>query len=228
MKKILIILLLLMVAIVPVFAIKFSIGASFDLGLSIVRGDHIDDIYDITGLFNDTGNSEDMDINLFSYSPKIDALIELNEYLAIETGVGYRNSKCTYEFTYSDAVENIDFLRTEIVIPVMARFQIPYAGDSKIFFASIGPKVCIPISFYYFYKVEGVTNGQFTVDNAPVILDVAFSLGNDFRISRSNYLGIRVNYDLNILKPHSFGKDTFLFNTRHDVLSATLSCRWVI
>lgn len=53
-----------------------------------------------------------------------------------------------------------------------------------------------------FYKASfNVTGIDFSENASAVNLDIAFSLGSEYRIAGAHYVGLRLGYDLNVLSP---------------------------
>ncbi len=220
--------LILLLLPVSVFAIDYSVGGSIDLGLSVVRGGYRNNLGDIQEVFVDAGRGSDAEVNYFAYAPKVDVLLEFNDNFALETGVGYRNAKSEFDFTYSNAKQKTTFSRDELVLPAMLRAQFTYSRNNKVMFLSVGPKLGIPLSDDYFREsLSGALYGTVIIESAPVFLDLGISVGQDHRLGRSTYFVFRANYDINLLEPFKVDSATsnVLGELRHDVISITLGFR---
>ncbi len=221
-------LVLLLCVPISTFAMDISVGGSFDLGLSVVRGGYRNNLGDIQEMFSDAGRESYAKVNYLAFAPKVDVLLEFNENFGLETGVGYRNAKSDFDFEYSDGIQYTSFIRNEVLIPVMFRGQFSYDRDSKVMFLSVGPKLGIPLDNEYFSEtLRGALNGTIKFPAAPVFLDLGISIGQDYRVGNNTYFGIRANYDINLLEPFKVDDVTSsaLGELRHDVLSVSVGFR---
>jgi len=117
-------------------AIEVSLGVSAGFGIPFFRGK---DAKDFTSLLeNDTGSKEST--SSFSTPVRIDLMIEVLPFLAIETGLGFENTVINYgEFIYSSTLIN----KSQIYIPIMLRGQYEY--KIGVTYVAVGVKLGIPL-----------------------------------------------------------------------------------
>jgi len=180
-------------------AIEISIGASSGFERSIFRGSDAN----VFGNLNDLDHQSDI---------QFDVMVEILPFLALETGIGYSHTKITDydvdmsfhpDFPFGGGMDidinegNIVFFKHGFTIPIMLRGQ--YEFSRVLIYGSVGPKLFIPISDYV-YKVSSDFPAGF-FKNSNFVLDLGFALGVEFRVGDANYLGLRANYDLNLISP---------------------------
>ncbi len=235
MKRIVLVLILMAIVVAPALAIDISVGGSFGLGLPILRGSDYDDVQKTLESFEDAGG--DLDEDKIAFYPQIDAVISMIPFLSLETGVGFLSSKETQSVSIMGATVDTDFMRTEIVIPTMVRGSFEYPlqlglASAGVTYISVGTKLGIPLASYMTYKgdIPGASFDQ-EIDAAPVVLDVAFAIGQEFRLGEKNYIGIRVAYDLNVLAPYDEedvdAVSSDLSDLRHDNLLFGITYRYM-
>ena len=217
LNKLLCVIIILLAINTSLYAIEISVGISADVGSPIFRGDdyigYVASLYDM-GLKNGSG---------FSYRVGIDLMLEIMPFFAIETGFGYGSSRLRLnDMNTSDKfplIESKDplFDRTGFTIPLMLRGQ--FESGIMLLYGSIGPKFFIPTSDYVAVDYEKGGEAilpQGYIENNDFAIDLGLALGVEVRLGKSSYLGVRFNYDLNLLSPiksiggneeHSFYQD---------------------
>ena len=191
------------------YAVEYSLGFSTGGGFPIFRGeDGIDYIKNI----DDTISALDDDPfkRKVTTDTSIDVLVAFLPYLALETGIGYKFSSymsmgsSLYFGTVTTATASIT--RNEVYIPIMVRGQYEY--EIGVTYLSAGVKLGFGLTDYYDLTVTSVgfpggAGVQGTIKQSPISLDVAFSLGQEFKVKERHFLGLRANYDLNVIAPYA-------------------------
>lgn len=228
MKKIFLVLSIMLIS-TSIYAIEVSVGFSAPgIGLGILRGDGVLNAANLAT--ERSGSSEGMEQKLtISFAPAFQTgiMIEVLPFLALETGIGYTMSTVMYENEYIttvngatvDASAQLLFTKTEITIPFMFRLQHEFRRF--VMYGAVGVKLGIPVSKGYLSEqtlIDGVLNVYFPEDASSVSMDISFSLGGEFRIASSHYLGLRLGYDLNVISPFDAEKYA---DARNQALNAT-------
>lgn len=232
-KTFLCVMLLVIVTSTSVYAVEFTAGLSVQFfGMNNFRGEDAKGmIDDIEGLGYE---------NIFNYAPvaiQADAMLELSPYFAIETGVGFRMFYMFYEgrIQLSDISPSLSghmtfsemaILRFEVVIPIM--FRVQHEFEKVVVYGATGVKLGIPIvNDYIMVDLFGIEE---SLAESKFSMDVAFAVGFEVKISSDTfadrYIGLRVGYDLNVIRPTDpslmgIGDDTY-----HDSFGVTLTTRY--
>ena len=173
------------------YALETSIGTQTGLGV---------------GLWNNNGGQYVIDNpNLIEFN----VMVEFMPYFALETGIDINN------FTL-DSGKNAFGVTTPKVsiftatVPIMFRGQ--YENETGVVYASAGIKLGFA-GGYVATTTMGIFGYPITnyLRDDGFTMDVAFALGYEWRVGDANYLGLRANYDLNVIKQH---KDFSYDNTR--------------
>ncbi len=235
MKRIVSVLILVAIAVTPVLAIDISVGASLGLGLPFLRGSDYEEAQKTLDAFVDAGGS--LDESKLAFAPQIDAVISMIPFLSLETGVGFLSSKETQSVSVMGATVDTEFMRSEIVIPTMIRCSYEYPmqlgmATAGVTYLSVGTKLGIPLGSYMTSKADLPAVGiDQEIDAAPVVLDLAVAVGQEFKLGEKNYLGIRVGYDFNLLAPYDEedpeAVSSDLSDLRHDNLLFGLTYRYM-
>ena len=217
------------------YAIEVSVGASFGAGMPIFRGTNYKDTIDgIKHQFPDAKKTT------FTLIPQIDVMIEFIPFLALETGLGFKYSTLKYVETLDRAEIDVSYTRSKIYIPIMLRGQFEYSLG--VTYISAGIKLGFPVSDYDVTALKDLNYSDQTfehsIDASPFTLDIAFALGQEFRIVTSHYVGVRIGYDLNVVEPFATAsKDDFkngteikafpdYFHWFHDDFTVALTYRY--
>ena len=166
------------------YALETSIGTKI-VGLGV-------------GLWNNNGGQYVIDNPTTLYFD-FDVMVEFMPYFSLETGtiVTFYNLS---EGENAFGIMTPDLSIFAISVPIMFRGQ--YENETGVVYASVGVKVG-----YFFSTI--VTKGTdiigypFNYDYSKddrFSMDVAFALGYEWRLGDANYLGLRANYDLNVIK----------------------------
>ena len=193
------------------YALETSIGLSWGIGGTVNRGEASDDfnaIMEGLGL-----NSSGLPLVLV---PQVNVMLEFTPFLALETGVEVNFSVA---YTYAtDSDENtlfpflsrktIGFHRYAVGVPIMVRGQ--YEWSRVLVYGSVGPKIFGIVSGNYATGDEEFKDYLDMFEDRYFSIDMAFALGVEFRLGDANYLGLRGNYNVNVLAPATFnGKDLY-------------------
>ncbi len=230
MKKKISVLVLFIVMVSASFAVDFSIGTSFGIGFPNLRGSDYEKTIDEMDIAEAKDPGLDFDDEEISLSPRIDVLMEFTPYLALETGLGFKYSQEYYDAVSAAGKIKFKFNRTELYIPIMLRGQIPYAINAGFLtggltFLSAGVKLGTGFGDYYEAEVVSLTEPRYENNKAaPFIMDIALSLGQEFKLGSSHFVGLRVNYDINILQP--FDDEGYAIDLTHDDFTVALSYRY--
>ncbi len=205
LNKLLYIIVALIVVNTSAYALDISLGGAFGVGLPIFRGLDYKKRMGNVGLLKET--FPNFKKTTFAIVPQVDLMLEFIPFLALETGLGFKYST----LNYSDSIQDGDIktggkivTRSEFFIPVMLRSQFEY--KLGVTYISAGVKLGIPVSDYLLQENEYPTlnNKKIIIAKASVFtLDIAFALGQEFKIANSHYLGVRVGYDMNVLRPYA-------------------------
>ena len=205
LNKLLCIIIALIVVNTSAYALDISLGGSFGAGGPIFRGlDYKKSMGNVDLLKETFPNFKK---TTFAIVPQVDLMLEFIPFLALETGLGFKYST----LNYSDSIQAGDIkaggkiaTRSEIFIPVMLRSQFEY--KLGVTYISTGLKIGIPVSDYLLQENEypSFNKKKIIIAKASVFtLDIAFAVGQEFKIANSHYLGIRVGYDMNVLRPYA-------------------------
>ena len=152
----------------------------------------------------------------------INVMLEFLPFIVLEIGLHYNYGG--YAF-HRGATGEVLFLENAIAIPVIARFQ--YEWNRVLLYASVCPKFVIPIADYVIENQIDANLGTLpSIESRNFYIDINFALGIEFRVGKANYIGIRANYDLNVLSPiKSIGgkKVKYFYN---DALTIGLTYRY--
>ncbi len=211
LNKLLCVMIALLAINTSLYAVEISVGASFGAGMPIFHGtDATDMVKSINEVVKE--NPDVMKKITFNLVPQVNVMFEFIPFLALETGVGFKYSTFNYTQKFGDMDTISATTRSEIYIPVMLRGQFEYRLG--VTYLSAGVKLGIPISAYqtqsgkdYNYDTGNIEeikgDDAIMIKAAPFTLDIAFALGQEFRIATSHYIGVRVGYDLNLLRPYA-------------------------
>lgn len=196
MKKILLLCILIISISSMTYALDLSVGGSFGAGIPVFRGD------DSTNLLKSMESGfGDIAMN-FTTKTKIDFMVEIMPYFAIETGIGYKTSSFAYEKDNAEAF----LARLEIFIPIMLRAQYEY--ELGVAYLAAGVNLGFPaFENYYGARVSGLDDN--TAKSSNFDMDISFALGQEFRLGKANYIGLRVAYDLNVVRPYATSGSLF-------------------
>ena len=179
-------------------AVEISVGASSGFGVPFFRGK------DAKGFVSalETMSGTDKPLVSIAIPARIDLMVEILPFLALETGIGYDNVGMMYATTFGFLGESTFVInKSQIYIPVMLRGQYEY--EMGLTYASVGVKLGIPLGDEYLGGFEGLfasTGDVLSLKTSKFSMDVSFAIGQEFRLGDANYLGIRVAYDLNVIQ----------------------------
>ena len=214
LNKILLIIVFLFSVSTTVYAVEISVGGSLGAGVPIVRGQ---DYADRFAGFMDLGYKYKRCRSPYSLSSQFDVMFQFIPYLALETGLGFKYSTEQVAFhngpgTDPGGSDNNYYIwqRSQVHIPIMLRGQYEYKVGVTYF--SAGVKLGVPV--LQDYILEGYTDSVWNEDNqvknsyksSGFALDVAFALGQEFKIGMSHYVGFRFSYDMNVIRPYATSK----------------------
>ena len=218
------------------YAVEYSLGFSVGGGSPIFRGEDdfsktIDDV--ISGLDGDPFKMEG------TFDASMDVMVSFLPYLALETGIGYKYSSYMRMGSGTGLLATTltgSISRSELYIPIMVRGQYEY--KIGVTYLSAGIKMGFGLSDNYLTITEtiGFLGGiQSTIESSPISLDIAFSFGQEFKVKQNHFLGLRVNYDLNVVAPYAVSdrndpKEGTFFNDvdfSHDDFSVEFTYRYV-
>ena len=179
-------------------AVEVSVGGSAGFGVPFFRGK---DAKDFTSMLENMSGSP-YPFMSFSIPARLDLMIEVLPFLAIETGVGYENTGMMYNLSLG-LLKSSTFVinKSQVYIPVMLRGQYEY--KIGVTYLSVGVKLGIPLGEDYLSGFDGVLSGSantYTIKTSDFSMDVSFAIGQEFRLGDANYLGIRIGYDLNVIQ----------------------------
>ncbi len=207
---------------VNAYAVEVSLGTSFQpLGFNFLRGS------DARSFINDM-KSDGLESTLdLLFESRIDVMIEILPYLALETGIGQRLSMNFYDGTIPivegvlEAGARTTIQRLEFTVPIMIRGQ--YEFERQLLYASVGVKLGIPMTNSYVTTSMPLFDIEEDLLDSKFSMDVSFALGLEGRLGDANYLGVRLSYDLNVIKPFDNKEiDDFY----HDSFGAALTYRY--
>ena len=180
-KKLLFVLVVLFAISTASYAVETSIGTKI-IGLGV-------------GLWNNNEGQYAID------NPgtlDFDVMVEFMPYFSLETGA----ILTLYNLSEGENAFGIitpDVSIFAISVPIMFRGQ--YENETGVVYASVGIK-----AGYFFSTMTtkgtdiiGFPNNDYSNDDR-FSMDVAFALGYEWRLGDANYLGLRANYDLNVIK----------------------------
>ena len=221
------------------YAVEYSLGFSTGGGFPIFRGedDYSKNIDDLISSIDDNPFKRKVTIDT-----SIDVMVAFLPYLALETGIGYKFSSYMNMGGSSSILSTTTatgfITRNEVYIPIMLRGQYEY--KIGVTYLSAGVKMGFGLSDYHDLTLTsaGIIGGlgvQATIKQSPISLDVAFSLGQEFKVKERHFLGLRVNYDLNVVAPYAVSdrddpKEGTFFNDvdfSHDDFSVEFTYRYV-
>ena len=192
------------------YGVEVSVGFSVGAGLPIFRGEYVVDYLKGIDDVLSTIEEDSRNTSRVTLDNRVDVMVTFLPYLALETGVGY---KFSYYRTSGVGSQGLimrtaiaEISRSGIYIPLMLRGQYEY--KIGVTYLSAGVKVGFSGMNYHTLKeysgILGLDNlSQGTIKSSPISLDVAFSLGQEFKVKQSHFLGLRVNYDLNVVAPYA-------------------------
>lgn len=215
---------------VNVYAVELSFGLSGSyMSLNLLRGDDAERYIDRLKYLG----MRDMAFFQFFNAAQLDIMLELTPFLALETGVGYGVS--TIKIEGKIYPENLSypinrralFRREEITVPIMLRLQIE--TSYSLLYGSAGVKFGIPLSETY-HSIRSSTFisdiNEVVLDSSEYAMDIAFALGSETRITGANYIGMRMGYDLNLIKPFQSVAIDDDADFYHDDLSFIITYRY--
>ncbi len=211
MKKIVCIAILVTIALTGVFAIDLSVGGSMGLGLSFLGGDDYDEYDEAYKTLESAGLT--VDESRLAFSPQFDVLVAFTPRFSLETGIALLHSKESREFNYMGEILNMEATRTQLTVPALLRTSFEYPVSlgkisAGITYFSAGVKMGIPIDTYMKQRIKTSSppiDAKPEIDSAPFVLDFAIAIGQEFRITKSHHIGLRIGYDFNLTAP--FDKD---------------------
>ncbi len=200
MKKIIAVMIAMFTIGTSVYALEVSVGASVGLGPSFLRGE---DAKTFDKMYS-TVYGKPMGVNFY---PQLDVMVEFLPFLALETGLG---SKIISTVSYQDT-NNPDSVQANFQkflnfnIPIMIRGQYEYSLG--VTYASVGVRLGFNLIGSDYHFLSGLPEGSSTEEaslfkSSPFNMDIAFAVGQEFRLGDANYLGIRIGYDLNVIRPY--------------------------
>ena len=191
------------------YALETSIGIFWGGGSSVNRGEAVDEFSSIMeALGLNTGGGGGL-------VPQINVMLEFTPFLALETGVEvniglgeiYSTDPKNSLFPFLSK-DHIGFGRIGLGVPIMVRGQ--YEWSRVLVYGSVGPKIFGIVSGDYVTANEEFKYILEMVEERYFSIDMAFALGVEFRLGDANYLGLRGNYNVNVLAPATFnGKDLY-------------------
>ncbi len=205
-------------------ATEVSIGASMGPTIAFLRGSHSK--YFVSHAEFKTGDEVPSRVS-FQGRP-VDVMIEFLPYLGMEFGLGIGASVMSYKESdvvikgTCDASSSIrvDIERVEFYMPLMLRAQYEYKVG--VTYISAGFKFCVPMIDYMYQYDENLKtaatviteSSSVVVKSSSFVVDASFAIGQEFRLGYSNYLGIRVGYDLNITPAY---RDNLLLSSTREI-----------
>ena len=251
-SKILLIIVFLFSVSTTVYAVEISVGGSAGGGLPIVRGQ---DYADRFAGFMDLGYKYKRCRAPIAIVSQFDVMFQFIPYLALETGLGFKYSTEQLAFhngpgTDPGGSDNNYYIwqRSQVHIPIMLRGQYEYEllNYQLVTYFSAGAKFGVPV--FQDYILEGYTDSVWNENNqvknsyksSNFALDVAFALGQEFKIGTSHYVGFRFSYDMNVIRPYATSKVNAQgvpseagtmpdgVDLYHDDLTVALTYRYVI
>ena len=190
-------LMLVFVALITIstvsYAVETSLGGSVGYGISYLRGDFRDTITETAEKLSGRDKPSS-----YLIASTIDVMIEILPYLAIETGLGYDEGGISYLEKNNATHSRVIFNNSKLYIPLMLRAQYEY--KLGVTYASVGVKFAFPQGDDFLSITEPLDN-NYGMLNSDFAMDVAFAIGQEFRLGDANYVGVRIGYDLNVLSP---------------------------
>ena len=165
------------------YAVEVSVGTSISLGV---------------GLWNNNGGQYVIDNpDFFDF----DVMVEFMPYFALETGIDFNYVITSFgENAFGVTTPSVSILTG--TVPIMFRGQ--YENETGVVYASAGIKLGYSggsVSVGTITGIFGIPETDYLRDDG-FTMDVAFALGYEWRVGDANYLGLRVYYDLNVIKKH--------------------------
>ena len=186
-------------------AVEISVGGAAGFAVPFFRGKDAKEF--VSAL--ETMSGTDKPFMSIAIPTRLDLMVEILPFLAIETGIGYDNVGMIYTSTFGILGKSTFVInKSQIYIPVMLRGQYEY--EMGLTYASVGVKLGIPLGDEYLGGFEGIlasTGDSYSIKTSDFSMDVSFAIGQEFRLGKANYLGIRVAYDLNVIQ--NFDTDQF-------------------
>jgi len=219
MKKVIFVMIAMFAISTAIYAVEVSVGASIGLGPTFLRGEDaktLDEMYR-------KAYGEPMGVHFY---PQFDVMIEFLPYLALETGLGSKViSAVSYQETGNPNSEQANFQKfLNINVPLMLRGQYEYSlGVSYI---SVGVRLGFDVLGFDYHFSSDLDGSQETIlEGSPFNMDIAFAVGQEFRLGDANYLGIRIGYDLNVVRPYDT-TNIEEFGLFHDDLTFSITYRY--
>ena len=176
-------------------AVEISVGASTGLDISFLRGKDAKDFDSMLETISEESRSSGGGV-----LSKIDLMIEVLPFLAIETGLGYESTGIGYR--HEELFQGVVLNKVQMFVPVMLRGQYEY--KLGVSYASVGVKLGFPLLPYMPYGSDDIYFGFDSpfdeIKSSKFSMDVSFAIGQEFRLGDANYLGIRIGYDLNVIQ----------------------------
>ena len=197
----------------PSHALQISIGASFlGGGFNMNRGD---DYKKFLNSFNPTDEFKKK--STFSFSPAFQANLMFNfsPYFAIETGIGVGVSR-SFHAESSIKKDEITITRIDMIIPLMLRLQ--YSSQNIILYTSIGPNFNMPTTEYP-YTQESNKAEAIESFKSVFTIDMSFAFGAEYMVSKNHYIGVRADYNLNVMPMFSIINNTTSTNKTFEALN---------
>ncbi len=197
-------------------AVDISIGLSAGVGPTFFRGGS-----DLMSTFDtykeEYGSYSGVDV---AYRFQIDILAEFAQFFALETGFGFSHNIKSFETaSYSRFAGNGEgngygileetVQRAQLNIPLMLRLQKAWGGGSAwmVSYLSAGIRLGIPVADFWKFEYSVVSSTASSFDfsyqgtSSSVVWDFCIAIGHEFQLSESNYLGLRIGYDINLSNP---------------------------
>ena len=175
------------------YAVEVSVGGSLGGGIPVMRGDFRDTITETAEKISGRDKPSS-----YLIASTIDVMIEILPYLAIETGLGYDEGGIWYLEKNNATHSRVIFNNSKLYIPLMLRAQYEY--KLGVTYASVGVKFAFPEGDDFLSITEPLDD-NYGMLNSDFAMDVAFAIGQEFRLGDANYLGVRIGYDLNVISP---------------------------
>ncbi len=142
-------------------------------------------------------------------------------FLALETGFGFSYAGLTWDNAGEDPfgwgyynADNGWLERKQVYIPIMVRAQHGYGVGNMymVSYFSIGLKLGIPIGdfmyhdvdYYDYYDSSYDYSYALTLPKSSFALDIPIAVGQEIQFGESHYVGLRIQYDINVVAGHAF------------------------
>ena len=207
-------------------AVEISFGFSGPgIGFNVLRGD-------TANAMKDLADQNDADKVSLSLSPvfQLNLMFEISPFLALETGLGFGGSVLYYTTPKLGFLEDGTeiYAKAGFTIPIMLRLQ--HELERALIYLSVGPKFIIPIlnADYAFrtFSYASIVDEMTIYKSNDFGLDIGFALGGEIRILDANYLGLRVEYDLNVVSMAKAPRGDDDFEFYHDNFGFSLTYRY--